>query len=207
MLFYRKTIILLILLCAGLFFSSCEYENKDDEISAAYDKIIAKTQNSSSEEEPEYPNDLYPECTYPPSFPCLDSSSGLVWTFKSPDKMTWKEAYSYCTRLNEGGYNDWRMPNIDELRTLIQNCSNTQTGGQCKVSSKNRCLYSDCATYNCFCQTDNSGKYSKFWDSDYGVWSSSISSDHADYAWIIDFTSGRIGVTDVQNDNVVRCVR
>ena len=127
MLFYRKTIILLILLCAGLFFSSCEYENKDDEISAAYDKIIAKTQNSSSEEEPEYPNDLYPECTYPPSFPCLDSSSGLVWTFKSPDKMTWKEAYSYCTRLNEGGYNDWRMPNIDELRTLIQNHPGTQT--------------------------------------------------------------------------------
>ncbi len=205
---------------ACLFLVSCEYENKDEEISSAYDKVAAKSQNLSNDKEEmesqnpyddkeivETPDDSYPECSYPPTFPCLDSSSGLVWTFKSSEKMTWENAFLYCRSLNEGGYSDWRLPNIDELRTLIQNCSDTQTGGQCKVSAKNRCLSPDCSSSNCFCETDNSGRYSKFGDSDYGLWSSSLRTDYAGYAWIVDFSSAGIGLNGTDSHNVVRCVR
>ena len=52
----------------------------------------------------------------------------------------WSDAVNYCKKLNENGYNDWRLPNIDELRTLIKNCSKTETGGECQVSEQNGCL-------------------------------------------------------------------
>ncbi len=35
--------------------------------------------------------------------------------------MTWNDAVDYCANLNEDGYSDWRLPNIDELKTLMGN--------------------------------------------------------------------------------------
>lgn len=62
----------------------------------------------------------------------LDNNTGLVWEVKSPkkgdvnfcsDKYTWKQAQNdYIKSLNRkryGGFNDWRLPNKDELRSII----------------------------------------------------------------------------------------
>ncbi|MBR4531566.1 PEGA domain-containing protein [bacterium] len=46
---------------------------------------------------------------------------GLQWSNIAEDEMTQNEAINYCENLNEGEYSDWRLPNIDELRTLVNN--------------------------------------------------------------------------------------
>ena len=60
----------------------------------------------------------------------------LIWSDRSANKMNWSSAKQYCEDLTEGGYSDWRLPNIDELRTLIQNHPGTQTGGSCPISER-----------------------------------------------------------------------
>jgi len=66
-----------------------------------------------------------------------DNVTGLTWTkctsngFKSmkieddcsdtPDivEMTWNEAYTTCDTLSYAGYDDWRLPSLSELITLL----------------------------------------------------------------------------------------
>lgn len=77
-----------------------------------------------------------------------------------------KEAEEYCKKLDEGGHTDWRLPNIDELRTLVRNSRKTETGGECKVSEKSGCLSVDCAE-SCFSAEDGNGSsFSMLGDSD-----------------------------------------
>ena len=53
----------------------------------------------------------------------IDQSTGLMWQAEgSLDRMHWAEAQSYCDDLNResfGGFNDWRLPEIHELITLV----------------------------------------------------------------------------------------
>lgn len=46
-------------------------------------------------------------------------------------------AVNCCKDLNAGGFNDWRLPNIDELRTVIKNSPETEIGGECKANDQN----------------------------------------------------------------------
>ena len=49
-----------------------------------------------------------------------DSSTGLMWQQETADSpMTWNEALAYCEGLNLCGHSDWRLPNINDLRSLI----------------------------------------------------------------------------------------
>ena len=44
---------------------------------------------------------------------------GLQWSSPSSNQMKWSSAKEYCENLTKGGYTDWRLPNIDELKTLL----------------------------------------------------------------------------------------
>jgi hypothetical protein len=49
----------------------------------------------------------------------MDSSTGLMWAaHDNGAAATWKEAMIYCEGYAGGGYEDWRMPTIEELKTL-----------------------------------------------------------------------------------------
>ena len=131
---------------------------------------------------------------------------GNMWSSLSSEYMGWNAAVSYCNNLTECGYSDWRLPNINELRTLIKNCSGTVTGGSCGVTDS--CLSSSCWNEDsCWsCSYDDSGKYSKLGDT-YWFWSSSVLSDNSDNAWNVSFDHGDVSNDYVGNYYYVRCVR
>jgi len=78
-----------------------------------------------------------------------DTKSGLMWeTRPSFNEMDGKSAYTHCKDLFLGGFSDWRLPSISELRSLIRGCPATQKGGSCKV--KEGCMPPiDCASKSC----------------------------------------------------------
>ena len=48
-----------------------------------------------------------------------DPATGLEWQFQSPGVMTWDQAQEYARSLFLDGRNDWRLPTVSELETLI----------------------------------------------------------------------------------------
>lgn len=47
--------------------------------------------------------------------------------------LTQPDAKRYCKELILGGYSDWRLPNIDELRTLVRGNPSHESSGDCPV--------------------------------------------------------------------------
>ncbi|MBO4698669.1 DUF1566 domain-containing protein [bacterium] len=141
----------------------------------------------------------------------------LYWSPRSFRKMTWRSAKEYCEDLTDGGYSDWRLPTISELRTTINNCPGSQSGGSCKVSDS--CLSDNCWSGSCYCgcisdcpySYANGGYYSKLGDDDVVLWSSSVLSDNPRYRWCVLFGkgSGGVSVTNYYKSRAisVRCVR
>lgn len=48
-----------------------------------------------------------------------DNVTGLMWQHEMDEKMTWDEAVIYAENSTLSGYDDWRMPSIKELYSLI----------------------------------------------------------------------------------------
>ena len=121
-----------------------------------------------------------PECSPESATPCIDSATGLIWSAKSANKMPWNDAVNYCQNLTEGDFDDWRLPSIAVLRTLVQNCSSAK------------------------CAEDYTGKYSKFGDTVY-LWSSSEGAGST--AKSIYFSDASTSSISTDTNVNVRCVR
>lgn len=127
------------------------------------------------------------------------SCNNLQWSEKAPNEMNWDEAKQYCENLDEGGHNDWRLPNIDELRTLIK-APETISGGKCPISEKAGKLASKDLTKDCIYLTSKLGDAGEFW-------SSSTTSGYTGYAWYVYFNTGGVGDNLKASYSNVRCVR
>ncbi len=134
-------------------------------------------------------------------------SDDLMWSSRIGPR-DWASAVAYCDNLTTSkGYSDWRLPNIDALRTLIRNCPNTSPDGKCKVSSG--CLssyYKKGCINNCEnCGSSNSA-ISRLDDS-CELWSSSVDSSDSNNVWYVDFTIGKVGYGNKSGAKYFRCVR
>lgn len=110
----------------------------------------------------------------------LQSAPLERWSSVSEYEMTVDEAEKYCENLVEKGHDDWRLPGISELRTLVQNCENTEIEGKCRIRDYNMpsnfkvllnsqgslCLGNEeCSGIECRgCDLTNDGSYSKLKD-------------------------------------------
>lgn len=131
---------------------------------------------------------------------CKDLVTGYFWSNPSNSKMEWSSAKTYCSGISDGGFHDWRLPTVSELRTVIKNCPKTETGGTCRVTdtcTKNECYVKE----NCSCdQSDIQGYYSKLnFSADY--WSSTFNAtvDNNSWNWYVDFKKAEL--MDCKNGN------
>ena len=153
---------------------------------------------------------------------------GLMWSALSNDIFEWPDAVLYCRDLDELGYSDWRLPTVDELRILIQNCQYTETGGSCGLTEE--CVQqwtseSDLNKYRDICGGNDlvscscDDSYYYYYDDDdhYRCRSSSKLEDNVilwsstytagSYALWINFCSADIVVGHQSYEHYVRCVR
>jgi len=66
----------------------------------------------------------------------IDKKNGLAWGIDSiAYDQNINDSATYCSQLTADGFDTWRVPTIDELRTLFRDCPATQKGGECRASS------------------------------------------------------------------------
>ena len=154
-----------------------------------------------------------PKCSLQGKTPCFDPMTDLVWSSLS-DPLEHDEALIHCYNLDEGGFKDWYLPDIDELRTLVRHCPDLEPEGECKVSEKGGCLdYSgECFNDPCFitqCAAKEDEIFSRLWDTD-ELWSSSRCLGEGNKRfWTVRFNIPRVDYAYVYQGvaKPVRCTR
>ncbi len=111
-----------------------------------------------------------------------DRTTGLIWQKTYASDKTWKEALSYCENLTYAGYSDWRLPNKNELASLI-----------------NYEKYSPASEFPGDMPSDN--EYSYFCSS------SSFGAILGGSIYRVNFVKGDIATSNKTNSSYVRCVR
>jgi hypothetical protein len=119
-----------------------------------------------------------------------------------------------CNALTLCGFDDWVVPTISELRSLVRGCPSIVTGGTCGVTDT--CLGTACNTACDICENGaGPGPGQCYWP--VGIngpcslyWSSSVyfDSDRSSYRYrYIGFSDGNLWSCDPSDANYVRCVR
>lgn len=121
----------------------------------------------------------------------IDTDTSLTWQIEvDGKKYTWDEAFEYIQKLNNEqycGYEDWRIPTLDELNTIVTKESyKSENGYEYKIKKnllKSMCNNDDWASY----------------------WSSTALSRSS--AYYLSFMYGR--EYDIQKNKLkyIRCVR
>jgi len=104
-----------------------------------------------------------------------DPSTGLTWAARDNGKdVSWKGAVKYCQNLRLGGYSDWRIATLDELKGIYDENTNSP---------------------------ERAGKRAVTWHVKGHLfltgyqWSSNYRSDdrgrNSGYSWFFDFNDGR----------------
>jgi hypothetical protein len=80
-----------------------------------------------------------------------DTKSGLMWTQKDSfvdlgHSINWNDAKNYVSTLSIGGYNDWRLPTILELKAIYEPKKTNKDlyGGRLKLDP----IFAESGTYN-----------------------------------------------------------
>ena len=100
-----------------------------------------------------------------------DNVTGLMWHGNLKYDVAWSAALSYCENSTYGGYRDWRMPNFNELMSIVNYDRYNPTTDIPSISGGITVLTSTTAIYN---PTYSFEVY--FGDGNSSVWSKTNSS-------------------------------
>jgi hypothetical protein len=88
-----------------------------------------------------------------------DLQTSLGWVTRTNSTMTLAEVEAFCADFSIVGLSDWRVPTIDEARSLAGGCAETAPGGSCPLSHSS-CLTASCGIGGeCETCTGNAGPY------------------------------------------------
>jgi hypothetical protein len=111
-----------------------------------------------------------------------DSFTNLMWQDNATDTNStynWSDAITYCEGLTLDSHSDWRLPNINELISIIKYDATTP------------------AKFDSSFENNQSKRY----------WSSTTSSFSTSSVWTIDFSTGLDTYLGKTNSYYIRCVR
>lgn len=104
---------------------------------------------------------------------CSDGLSGAGCTTGSIATYTWQQALQRVEAINSGsgfaGYNDWRLPNVAELASIIED--------QCSVPAVNETVFPGTASFGYWTSTPFADSFSS-----------------PNRVWVGDFQGGQMGV-------------
>jgi hypothetical protein len=111
-----------------------------------------------------------------------DSKTKLMWQDNaeaSTVTRNWQGAIEYCEALKFGGHDDWRLPNINELKSITDRTRNNPAINPAFVNVTTNNYY----------------------------WSSTSVSGDTDSAWVVLFYYGSMDYRTKDYTNYLRCVR
>jgi len=141
----------------------------------------------------------YLSALVPPST-FIDSTTGLEWQDNYEDTATgniktssWSEAIDYCEGLDLANNSDWRLPNINELESIVE---------RSEFNPSIKLGFNVTASDYYFSSTN-------FINGQHGGGATNGGEDANDHKsiWVIDFTNGKVVGDHKSNTHKVRCVR
>ena len=127
---------------------------------------------------------LWAELSRDSSGVVADSTTGLAWQDAYSDsgdtikRATWQDALVYCEELSLGEKSDWRLPNKNELFSIVD---------MSKYDSAISSVFTN-VTSNVY-------------------WSSTSNASDSSSAWIVGFGNGAVLWYSKTSEDSVRCVR
>ncbi|MCP4753041.1 MAG: DUF1566 domain-containing protein [Proteobacteria bacterium] len=110
----------------------------------------------------------------------LHESTGLMW--QKEDAVAtkdWKSAITYCESLSLEDESDWRLPNANELQTIVNYAKHEPAIDEVYFPNTDSKLY----------------------------WTSTTDTGNTDDAWYVEFKNGYMSHDSKSDSNYVRCVR
>ena len=120
------------------------------------------------------------EAHKPPTW--KDPKTSLEWQCESPGEMTWHEAQEYAKSLSLDGKDDWRLPTLVELESLLDRTKGRSDG---RPPMREEVPFGDRLSY----------------------WSSTTFEQDTKNAWIVMFDGAYVLSYYKSNYYHVRCVR
>ncbi len=115
----------------------------------------------------------------------IEDNTSLMWQRDGTSSMTWEEALAQCEGLTLASYEDWRLPNIKELRSI----------------SDDENLYNPSVDSTYFTLTATYPQTTTVY------WSSTTRENGTEQAWYVDFYYGLVSHVDKIDTGYVLCVR
>ena len=108
-----------------------------------------------------------------------DADTGLMWVENSIGPVTWEQALALCENGNWGGHNDWRLPDRNELQSLVY--------------------------YKQYNPAIDPQKFKDTWSGNY--WSSTTRAADPTQSWYVSFSNGVVSYAGKTSRYYVRPVR
>lgn len=123
-----------------------------------------------------------------------DSANNLMWQIQSPGNHAYYEdVEKYCKSMDLEGFNDWRVPTLKELRTVIRDCPKTEKGGSCMTTFCTGCVTDKT---HCYRVKQLQGLCGRYWGKKEGQMYGAV-----------DFTTGAVIEVGPNATMLGKCVR
>ena len=136
-----------------------------------------------------------PACDETGYTPCADANTGIVWSrdMAYADEMSYIDAAQICREMTQAGISQWRLPTIDEIRTILAS-DVLGTGGTCHVTDECYMISSEDCYDSEICETGTAIE-SAFHDYTFmvsGTMTGEWEGEQTLSSWKVNFGSGAI---------------